>query len=94
MNYVNNKTSDPHIILINLSDKASLKRSKNGLSNLSIYFTWKNIKYQLQRGMKKLNNLTDYVLYQIFKIVFGISPETWTSGRKIRLHLKLKQNLI
>ena len=34
-----------------------------------------NLKYQLQRGMKNLNNLMDYTLYQIFKIILSISSK-------------------
>ena len=75
---VNRKTSDLHRLLINLSDKINLKRSDKyvALSNLSTYYTWKNIKkptkivnlkYQLRHGMKRLNYLMDYILYQIFK---------------------------
>ena len=37
MNSKNSKTSDPNTLLLNLSEK-------NALSNLSIYYTWKNIK--------------------------------------------------
>ena len=46
MNSENSKTSDPHRLLLNLSDKINLKRSDKyvALSNLSIYYTWKNIK--------------------------------------------------
>ena len=46
MNYKNSKTSDPHRILLNLKDKINLKRSDKyvALSNLSMYYTWKNIK--------------------------------------------------
>ena len=46
MNFRDSKTSDPHRLLLNLSDKIDLKRSNKyvALSNLSIYYTWKNIK--------------------------------------------------
>ena len=46
MNSGNSKTSDPHRQLLNLADKINLKRSDKyvTLSNLSIYYTWKNIK--------------------------------------------------
>ena len=46
MNSENNKRSDPHRLLLNLSDKINLKRNDKyvALSNLSIYHTWKNIK--------------------------------------------------
>ena len=87
MNSENNKTSGPHRVLPNLSDKINLKRSAKyvALSNLSIYYTWKNIKkfyknnlkYQLQHGMKSLNYLMDHILYQIFKIILSISLKTW-----------------
>ena len=46
MNSGNSKTSHPHRLPLNLSDKMNLKRSDKcvALSNLSIYCTWKNIK--------------------------------------------------
>ena len=46
MNSQNSKTSDPHRILLNLRYKINLKRSDKygALSNLRIYYTWKNIK--------------------------------------------------
>ena len=41
MNSKNSKTSDPHKLLLNLTDKINLKRSDKyvALSNLSIYYT-------------------------------------------------------
>ena len=46
MNSKNNKTSDPHRLLLNLTDKINLKGSDKyvALSNFIIYYTWKNIK--------------------------------------------------
>ena len=46
MNFENTKTSDPHRLLLKLLDKINLKRSDKyvALSNISIYYTWKNIK--------------------------------------------------
>ena len=43
MNSGNSKTSDPHRLLHNLSNKRNLKESVKyvALSNLSIYYTWK-----------------------------------------------------
>ena len=40
------KTSEPHILIINLTEKLDLRRGEHiiALSNLSIYYTWKNIK--------------------------------------------------
>ena len=50
INSENSKASDPHRLLLNLSDKINLKRSDKyiTLSNLSIYYTWKNIKVILK----------------------------------------------
>ena len=46
INSKNSKTSDPHRLLCNLTDKIDLRRKDKqiALSNLSIYYTWKNIK--------------------------------------------------
>ena len=40
------KTSEPHILILKLTDKLDLRRGEKiiALSNLSIYYTWKNIK--------------------------------------------------
>ena len=46
MNAESSKTSKPHGFKLDLKDKLNLKsRNKNmALANLSIYYTWKNIK--------------------------------------------------
>ena len=46
MDSKNSKMSDPQRLLLNLTDKIDLKRSHKyiALSNLSMYYTWKNIK--------------------------------------------------
>ena len=51
MNFENSKTSDPRRLLLNLSDKLNLKKGGKyvALSNLSICYTWKNIKKVMQK---------------------------------------------
>ena len=82
-NSQNNKTSEPHRLLLNLSDDINLKVSDKfvALSNLSIYHKWKNkknhtkvinLKYQLRHAIMSLNYLMGLVLYQIFKITSNI----------------------
>ena len=46
MKLENSKTPDAHKVLLNLLEKINLKRSDKyvALSNLSIYYIWKNIK--------------------------------------------------
>ena len=44
MNSKNGKTFDPHRLLLNFADKLDVRRKDKqiALSNLSIYYTWKN----------------------------------------------------
>ena len=46
MNSRNSDTSDPHRLILNFTDKINWERSDKyvAFSNLSIYYTWKNIK--------------------------------------------------
>ena len=57
MNSENSKTSDPHRLLLNLLDKINLKRSAEyvALSNLSIYYTWKNMKKSYKNNKFKIS---------------------------------------
>ena len=60
MNSGNSKISDAHRLLLNLLDKINLKRSDKyvALSNLSIYYTWKNIKKSYKNNKFKISALT------------------------------------
>ena len=46
MNSENSKTPKPHILKLKLTDQLDLQvdRKVTALSNLSIYYTWNNIK--------------------------------------------------
>ena len=46
MNSENSRTPTPHILILKLASKLDIKIGKNviALSNLSIYYTYKNIK--------------------------------------------------
>ena len=56
VNSGNSKTPDLHRLLLNLSDKINLKRSDKyvALSNLSIYYIWKNIKRSYKNNKFKI----------------------------------------
>ena len=56
MNSKNSKI-DPHRLLLNLADKIDLKRKDKyiSLSNLSIYYTWKNIKKSYKNNKFKIS---------------------------------------
>ena len=57
MNSKNSKTSEPHRLLLNLTEKIDLKRSDKyvALSNFSIYYTWKNIKRTYKNNKFKIS---------------------------------------
>ena len=46
VNSENSRTSEYHVLVLKLTDKLDLRRGQKNvaLSNLSIYYTWKNIK--------------------------------------------------
>ena len=53
----NSGTNEPHRFKLDLADKLNLKNpSKNmGLANLSIYYTWKNIKSEYNNKKFKIS---------------------------------------
>ena len=82
-NSENSKIPKPHVLILKLTNKLDLRMGKKVIasSNLSIYYTWKNIKahtiiinlkYLHQHGMMNLNYRMDLILYQIFKIILSI----------------------
>ena len=58
-NSENSKTSDPHRLLINLTDKIDWRRKDKfiALSNISIYYAWKNIKKSCKNNRFKISTL-------------------------------------
>ena len=57
MNTENSKTNEPHRFKLDLTDKLNLKNpNKNmALANLSIYYTWKNIKSECNNNKFKIS---------------------------------------
>ena len=57
MNTGNSKTNEPHRCKLDLTDKLNLKNpNKNmALANLSIYYTWKNIKSEYNNNKFKIS---------------------------------------
>ena len=83
MNSENIKASEHNVLVLKLTDKLDLRRGQKiaALSNLRIYYTWKNVKssynnnkfkYLLQHGVKCLSYQMDHIQYQIFKIILNI----------------------
>ena len=84
MNAENNKTSESQVLILKLTDRLDLRRGEKilALSNLSIYYTWKNTKssYNNNKFKKSASTwndkfdsiLMDRILYQIFKVILSI----------------------
>ena len=106
MNSENSKTSDPRSLLLNLTGKIDLRRKGKyvALSNLSIYYTWKNIKKshknnKFQISVPKWNeelpdesysvsDIQDYFEYILKK------HETVTDRPSIRICINIIENRI
>ena len=57
MNSENSKTSEYHVLALKLTEKLDLRRGQKtvALSNLSIYYTWKNIKSSYNNNKFKIS---------------------------------------
>ena len=60
MNSENSKTSEPHVIVLKVTNKLDLRIGEKiiALTNLSIYYTWKNIKNPYNNNRFKKTALT------------------------------------
>ena len=82
MNSENSKTSKFHVLKLKLTSNIDLSLGEKviALSNLSIYYTWKNIKSSHNNNKFKISTPTwndnlnyqmDLILCQIFKITLN-----------------------
>ena len=57
MNSGNSRTPNYHVLVLKLTNKLDLKRGQKSvaLSNLSIYYTWKNIKISYNNKKFKIS---------------------------------------
>ena len=57
INSENSRTSEYHVLVLKLADKLDLTRGEKSiaLSNLSIYYTWKNIKTSYKNNKFKVS---------------------------------------
>ena len=81
MNSVNSKTPKLHVLVLKLTNKLDLRVGKKfiALSNLSIYYTWENIKSSSNNNKFKISAQTwndEFELpdgsYSVFKIILSI----------------------
>ena len=82
MNIENSKTNEPDRFRLDLADKLNLKNLQKNIAlvNLSIYYTWKNIKTEYNNnlrflhrlGMKLLIYLMVHILLMIYRITLNL----------------------
>ena len=75
MNSENSKASKPYVLILKLADKLDLRiREKSiALSNLSIYYTWKNIKSSCNNNKFKISAPTSNDKFELPDGSYSIS---------------------
>ena len=108
MNTENSKTSKPHRFKLDLTDKLNLKNpNKNmALANLSIYYTWKNIKSEYKNNKFKISAPTWNDTFDLPDGSYSISDiqdyfefiikkhETLTENPPVQIHPNKTKNRI
>ena len=108
MNTENSKTSEPHRFKLDLTDKLNLKNpNKNmALANLSIYYTWKNIKSEYKNNKFKISAPTWNDTFDLPDGSYSISDiqdylefiikkhETLTENLPVQIYVKRIKNRI
>ena len=108
MNSENSKTSDPHRLLLNLKDKINLKKNDKyvALSNLSIYYTWKNMKKSYKNNKFKISALKWNEKFELPDRSYSVSDtqdyfeyilkkhETVTDNPSIKIYVNKIENRI
>ena len=75
MNTENSKTSEYHVLVLKLTDKLDLRRDQKtvALSNLRIYYTWKNVKSSYNNNKFKISAPTWSEEFELLDGSYSIS---------------------
>ena len=75
MNSENTKTSEPHVLVLKLTNKLDLRICEKiiTLSNLSIYYTWKNIKSVYNNNKFKISAPTRNDKFELPDVSYSVS---------------------
>ena len=94
MNAENSKTNEPHRFKLDLTDKLNLKSpNKNmALANLSIYYTWKNIKSDCNNNIFKISAPTWNETFDLPDCSYSISDSQYYFEFIIKKHETLSEN--
>ena len=94
MNSENSKKSDPQRLLLNLTDKLNLKGSDKyvALSNLSIYYTWKNIKKSYKNNKFEISASTWNEEFQLSDGSYSVSDIQYYFGHILKKYETVTDN--
>ena len=75
MNSENSRTSEYYVLVLKLADKLDLRRGQKSvaLSNLSIYYTWKNIKSSYNNNKFAISSPTWSDEFELLDVSYSIS---------------------
>ena len=75
MNSENSKTSEYHVLVLKLTDKLDLRRGQKtvALSNLSIYYTWQNVKSSYNNNKFKISAPTWSKEFELPDLSYSVS---------------------
>ena len=75
MNLQNSKTSKPHLLILKLTNKLYLRIGEKiiALSNLSIYYTWKNIKHSCNNNKFNISAPTWNYKFELLDGSYSVS---------------------
>ena len=95
MNTENSKTSEPHIFKLNLADKLNLKNPNKSmaLADLSICYTWKNIKSEHKNNKFKISAPTLNNTFDLPDVSYSIEDIQDYFEFTIKKHETLTENL-
>ena len=107
VNFKNSKTSDPHRLLLNLTDKINFDKKLIYVALSILAFTiygkiqkshirTLKLKFRLEHGVKNLNYLMNHNVYQIFKIILNLYKKHRgkTVNPSIRIYINKIENRI
>ena len=96
MNTENSKTNEPHRFKLDLTDKLNLKNPNKNmtLANLSIYYTWKNIKSEYKNNKFKISAPTWNDTFDLPDGSYSISDIQDYFEFIIKKHETLTENLL
>ena len=75
MNSENSKTSEYYVLVLKLTDKLDLRRGQKtvALSNLSIYYTWQNVKSSYNNNKFKISAPTWSEEFELPDLSYSVS---------------------